>query len=629
MKAKKETKMDLHQVAMTEFVLLQQKWNVEQSRQLIEQLKPSHVIVHRAEARNDYYLLTAEQALDLCKNATNTLSVGEAFHLEERLPTPAFEGSTDAESAPDQCVVLEDGQLAGFFDVTVPPQQVISVKRGGEGLVSNKPELVSRSLVAEAPEKVQAQAVFSLLVYLSASSVPEKGAALPIALPLGTTVDILVQPRRGFELVEGNGEGQLTVTSDDETLPLQFKMQGVDVGPGQIRVLAFHSGQPLGEIKLTVTVVEALANAYTRRRGQEQVLQPISSRQPDLHMWIEQIPGAATPTFLIRLTSQDPALELNLKPFGPFSLKADPVRYFQEFFEDIENLSLTSSREKAIAQQRLAAKGSTLFESVLPEDLQLLLWRFRERIHSVQVQSEEPWIPWELCKLSGKDEDGRVVEGPFFCEAFAVTRWIPPTPFRPSLKLKNIAVVVPPDSGLAFAKEERDYLLSLGGDSRRVTCAPTTSIELIEALASGTYDAWHFSGHGRSDETDPNNSPILLENQETLSPEQLSGRVKNLGLARPLVFLNACQVGRSGMSLTGIGGWVNQFLRAGASAFIGSYWTIDDKAALDFAEAFYNRLLAGIPIGRAAQEARLAIKPTGDPTWLAYTVFAHPLAAVE
>jgi hypothetical protein len=39
-------------------------------------------------------------------------------------------------------------------------------------------------------------------------------------------------------------------------------------------------------------------------------------------------------------------------------------------------------------------------------------------------------------------------------------------------------------------------------------------------------------------------------------------------------------------------------------------------------------LLAGLFIGQAAREARAAIKPLGDPTWLAYTVFADPLATV-
>jgi hypothetical protein len=34
-------------------------------------------------------------------------------------------------------------------------------------------------------------------------------------------------------------------------------------------------------------------------------------------------------------------------------------------------------------------------------------------------------------------------------------------------------------------------------------------------------------------------------------------------------------------------------------------------------------------IGKAVLEARLAIRPLGDPIWLAYTVFADPLATVQ
>ncbi len=52
---------------------------------------------------------------------------------------------------------------------------------------------------------------------------------------------------------------------------------------------------------------------------------------------------------------------------------------------------------------------------------------------------------------------------------------------------------------------------------------------------------------------DPNRSAMLLENCEELTPEDLGGVVSNLGMARPLVFLNACQIGRSALSLTDIG----------------------------------------------------------------------------
>jgi hypothetical protein len=48
-----------------------------------------------------------------------------------------------------------------------------------------------------------------------------------------------------------------------------------------------------------------------------------------------------------------------------------------------------------------------------------------------------------------------------------------------------------------------------------------------------------------------------------------------------------------------------------------------------FVQMFYGQLVAGVPIGQAVREAHLAIKAGGDPTWLAYTVFADPLATVQ
>jgi CHAT domain len=213
----------------------------------------------------------------------------------------------------------------------------------------------------------------------------------------------------------------------------------------------------------------------------------------------------------------------------------------------------------------------------------------------------------ELCKLC-RQENGRVVEGPFLCEGFALTRWLHSIALKPSLKHKNLALVVPADAGLAFAAGERDYLLSLANGGRQARRIPATFLAVREALASGVYDGWHFSGHGGFRESDPNRSRMYLENQETLTPEDLSGRVSNLGRAKPVVFFNACQIGRSAMSLTDIGGWARQFLHAGAGAFIGAYWSIYDQPVYDFAKELYSRLFSGKPIGRVVQKAHTAIK---------------------
>ena len=443
---------------MTSFVLLQATWLVEKSYQLIERLKPSHVIVHRYDPQDVYYLFSVQEVLTLFAAISNALSVQEALHLNEHSTTPSVEGNTDAEDAPNQCVVLEERRLIGFFDVTVPPHYIPSRRGEDEHLPSEVPVLEVRSLVAEFPEQVQLQSVFSLLVSLSAASTPETGATLPLALPLGTSVDILVQPRRGLTL-EGKGEGTLVVSSEEETLTLQFKLRGVAVGLGQLRVLAFHQGQPLGALTLQVTVLEA-PMATSEQCLNQQALEPLNVYQPDLSLLILEHIDAGQPAFTFRLTAQDPALELNLKLFGPIRLKVDALQYFQDFFHEIETLPLNSSREKIIAEHRLAAKGASLFTSLLPTDLQLLLWSLRSRIRSVQVQSVEPWIPWELCKLCGQ-ENGRVVEGPFLCEDFALTRWLPGIALKPRLQLSNLALVVPADFWSLFCRERTGLPLVL------------------------------------------------------------------------------------------------------------------------------------------------------------------------
>ena len=48
-----------------------------------------------------------------------------------------------------------------------------------------------------------------------------------------------------------------------------------------------------------------------------------------------------------------------------------------------------------------------------------------------------------------------------------MTRWFPGIGRRPALRLTRMALVVPGNSGLPFAQQERDYLRSLATDQRR------------------------------------------------------------------------------------------------------------------------------------------------------------------
>jgi CHAT domain-containing protein len=167
---------------------------------------------------------------------------------------------------------------------------------------------------------------------------------------------------------------------------------------------------------------------------------------------------------------------------------------------------------------------------------------------------------------------------------------------------------------------------------------PATRADVVQALSSAEYDGWHFTCHGSLDPVRPNLTSLWLEKNDILMPVDLSGETGNLGTVQPLVFLNACQAGQGTLELSGAGGWAERFLKAawseeypdfGAAAFIGAYWSIDDTRAHAFAVAFYDHFLSGATIGEAVQTARLSVRAADDPTWLAYTVYAHPLARVQ
>jgi hypothetical protein len=439
-----------------------------------------------------------------------------------------------------------------------------------------------------------------------------------------------VQPRKGFA-IEGRDRGTIVVPAEGDSLPLQFKLKALDAGRGLVRVLAFHNGEPLGMIEIAPTVEASAApvarGAAAARTHESKPLASPSPQLADLTMFIAQSEAGGKVGYSIFLNATDPALGLNMSKFGPFELKLDPATFFAEFFKEIEELKLETPAEQEVAERKLAAKGNYLSEQLFPPDLREKLWEVRDQIKTIIVQSEEPWIPWELCKLSGK-EAGRVVEGPFLSEAYAITRWVPGIGFRRPIKLENIALVVPPDSGLPLAKEESDYMLSLRGRGRKVTAITPTFGDVQDAFIEGKYDGWHFSGHGVARDENPDRSSIILTAEERFTPEDLSGQAMNMGVPRPLVFINACQVGRSGMALTGIGGWARRFVGAGAAAFVGAYWSVYDEPAYGFAKELYTQLLGGKPIGEAVRAARAAIRAKGDPTWLAYTVFADPFATV-
>ncbi len=364
-----------------------------------------------------------------------------------------------------------------------------------------------------------------------------------------------------------------------------------------------------------------------------QTTTPLPATVCDFELLVRQDTAGNQIRLSYQLKTQTPLLPPSHQSFTVVSLDGDPFAFFKTLFRDVEKLPRRDANTKRIAEERLGGIGVALFDRLLPAELCHKLWALHDLVQNrgattptLHLISNEAWIPWELLKLYNPDDTGS--DGLFLVQAFALTRWLQDAPGCLALPLSNVALVVPDDSRLKTAGEERDRMLALASGGRQVTRIPARLLELVDAMAAGGYDGWHFTGHGLAAGDNPFLWALRLENEETLRATDLYDRARNMGTTRPAVFLNACHSGLGAFALTGIGGLATAFVEAGAGAFIGSHWMIADAPAAEFAAAFYEHFLMGLPISEAARGARIKIKERypGDPTWLAYTVFAHPLA---
>lgn len=324
-------------------------------------------------------------------------------------------------------------------------------------------------------------------------------------------------------------------------------------------------------------------------------------------------------------------------PMGQTRLNVAPRQHLDLLFTDLSQLARRgaasySTQDQAEVGVKIEAFGQRLYRDLLPEDLKRAYRRIRqqkaEELLSLLITSDEPWIPWELVKPFERGtptEDS--LDDPFFCEQFALTRWLAGASPSRQLEVKTIALVAP-TSGLSYVQRERSYIDGLAQRAPQVRVLPPIgAVSAVRAgLREGTAQLWHMACHGSFAGISPDRSAVQLDGGE-LRAEEIVGPVEQgIAQAQPLVLLNACHTGRQDFALIGLGGWTQQFVRAGASAFIGTQWEAHDALAAEFAVALYEALWSGQTLGQAAHAARQAVKrlDATNPTWLAYAVYGHP-----
>ena len=283
--------------------------------------------------------------------------------------------------------------------------------------------------------------------------------------------------------------------------------------------------------------------------------------------------------------------------------------------------------------------GSLMYDLLLPQDMQRYL---RETPCSLTITTNDLELPWELLY------DGHG-QGEYLCMERPVAR-MPMGRAYPRPDTWRQSVSRPPRIALVYAdptgdlpdaaREVRHIQRSLHerwGNEVFVDVLlgrDASGERLNRLLVSGDYDVIHYAGHARFDTAQPEDSALLLHRGELLPAEKI-GRLLT---GRPLVFVNACESGKTANEKKpqSVGrylqrpaeGLATAFIYGGALAYIGSLWPVYDDAAADFAAAFYSDLLEGYMLGEAMRRARRQSKESypRQMTWASFVLYGNPTA---
>lgn len=524
----------------------------------------------------------------------------------------------------------------GEEEITAPAADLTRLAEAEDRLQALlHPPVVTRYTDVYAPSRVAIGERFPIIVGLTrAPSDGEEVAA--IQAQLNQLIRVVLIPR-GPELLSEPAKTLRVTETDSE--PVVFYLRAVQVGLQSVIIDFYAQSHLLASVTHTLTAEEVgIVAPPGKLPAQAMRIGDDMAPFPDLVLRI------CTRDNRLTYTLQYADTEERIIEVG--TLRADPEQYRYHIIREIENLAqgrdvdglpLTDAPGQAITPEaffrRLERIGQRLHRELFNEEMRReYRERIRGKVKTLEIVSDEPWIPWELIKPY---DDG--VDDDFLCLQYHFSRWVSGgTAPAAEIKVDSLVCIAPTDANLPAAQQERGFVRSLAAQYGPTDRSPEEARrDLVEALLEGNDKAmlWHFACHGNYDDRAPDNSPLILEGGWRLRPNDLVGRAQTrLSTDRPLVFLNACRVGQGGLSLTGLGGWAKVLVQdCRVGALIAPLWSVNDEAARYFAEAFYQALQEpGMTLAAATRRAREKTRenyPT-DPTYLAYSLYAHPNARV-
>ena len=272
--------MALDAVVSRSFVVIRADQTAAEARSGMDVASAEWVIVERPlDDGTAWYLFPIGEAIARLDRAPGA-SIVDALDLHEWSRSSVASADADPASVSGGDVVLRDGRPIGLIDPRGPTATTAAEPVGAEPPPAAEPEdhgttrgwhpedsatpapprarrggqrakppgpaepaEDKRSVEATFPGSVKADAIEWLTVEIANQAATAAGLALGSEVKAGNSLDILIQPRRGFQVV-GDSHGSLEVPASGESPELLFKLKAVDVGKGEIRVVVSRTQKP-------------------------------------------------------------------------------------------------------------------------------------------------------------------------------------------------------------------------------------------------------------------------------------------------------------------------------------------------------------------------------------------------
>jgi len=444
----------------------------------------------------------------------------------------------------------------------------------------------------------------------------------------------VVLSNSGFDL-EGSNTQIMEIERDNDS-SVRFVLISRKIGQNKIKVQFYQNGKPIGKSVRNILVSQQPVIVDVSQPDQLNSIElktKLTIPPQDLELFVELDGDGCTLSFSLHSVKEE--IGYRRTKVGKIILAGSPLEKMQAIYKKMNkyaNTKPTTIEDKNLAEKRIADIGNDLWNELIPYQLKQEYWRFKSRVKSMMINSDEPWIPWEMIKPYRDNDDGEQENDPFWCQQFAVSRWLSAGATLGEFDINRTRPIAPRQENLPSLEEEIAFLEQLSTLNPNITslAAFSTPTQVLDSLKNEDLSIMHFACHGLFDSTSPNNSAIKLSDG-SLYPSDI--RVRFGGKRqRPLIFINACHGGRAEFSFTGLGGWAERLVNAGAGAFIGAMWEVSDNLSLQFAKSFYTILLQdNKTIAESFRQAREEIRRLApyNSTWLAYTLYADPEGRVK